>query len=85
MKMQRRNDLDGDYVDQSPDHTLYKRVWEIPTKGTLADASLEVGDTLPDDATAIIVAAKLDQAKRQGKAVGMCKVARVTAITLRAK
>ena len=84
MIVQRRKDLDDDHVDQSVDHTIYKRVYQIPTKGTLADASLEIADTLPEDATAVIVAAKLEQAKRKG-GVGMCKVARVTAIKLRTK
>ena len=72
-------------VDQFVEHTAYERVYQIPTNATLADASLEIADTLPEDATAVIVAAKLEQAKRKGGGVGMCKVARVTAITLRAK
>ncbi len=85
MIVQRRSDLDGDGEEQSIDQTVYTRMYQIPTNATLADASLEVADTLPEDATAVIVASKIEQARRKGGGLGMCKIARVTAIALRMK
>jgi hypothetical protein len=63
----------------------YQRAYQIGNSATLADADLEIGDTLPDDSSAEIVDARLDRERKldpkTGKpGLGWVNVARVTAI-----
>jgi hypothetical protein len=63
----------------------YQRVYRLGPSATLADADLEIGDSLPDDSDAEIIDARLDRERvkdpKTGKALlGWANVARVTAV-----
>jgi hypothetical protein len=86
----RRQDLDGDRLDEVGEHIVYTRAFELASNKTLEDVSLRRGNFLPaanasnaDEKHAVIVEVRTAQEKRKDKSPGLCKVAWVTAIKAR--